>query len=93
MEDCTYYTIKLTPLFDRTFKKLKRHDPETLRMLENGIAKIVQAPMLGKPLRNALRNYRRIHIASSFVLLYEVKDCKILLIDFDHHDRIYKKYS
>jgi len=48
--------------------------------------------MLGKPLRNTLRNYRRVHV-DPFVLLYEIRMLEVRLMDFDHHDKIYKKYK
>ena len=93
MINCPEYTLKLTLSFDRVLKKLKRRNPQMWRALEHSIAKVVKEPLLGKPLGNVLRNYRRVHIEGSFVLIYEIKDCEIRFTDFDHHDRIYKKYS
>lgn len=93
MEDCPRHTLKLTPLFSAILKKLKRRDLAMLKRLDGGIAKILKRPSLGKPLGNVLRNYRRIHIEGSFVLLYAVNNCEVRLVDFDHHDKIYKKYS
>ncbi|MBI2099917.1 MAG: type II toxin-antitoxin system mRNA interferase toxin, RelE/StbE family [Candidatus Vogelbacteria bacterium] len=63
-----------------------------LKKLEHQIAKILREPIFGKPLRNVMRNYRRVHI-NSFVLVYEIVGQVIRLLDFDHHDRIYKKFS
>ena len=59
--------------------------------LRKQIEKIVENPVFGKPLRNVLRNYRRVHVDDSFVLVYEIYQYSIQLIDFDHHDNIYKK--
>ena len=59
--------------------------------LEAGVTKILRDPMLGKPLRNKFRGNRRVHIAGPFVLLYEIVGTEIRLLDFDHHDKIYKK--
>jgi len=39
-----------------------------------------------------LRNYRRIHV-DPYVLIYEIKQQEIRLLDFDHHNNIYKKYQ
>jgi mRNA-degrading endonuclease RelE of RelBE toxin-antitoxin system len=93
MTDTPPYTLVLSGAFKRIVKKLKRRDPAMLRQLEGGVAKILREPVLGKPLGNALRNYRRIHVEGSFVLLYELKGYEVRLIDLDHHDKIYKKYS
>ena len=93
MEDGSQYTLSLSATYKRALKKLKGHNISLLKSLEVGVAKILREPELGKPLRYTLRNYRRIHIAGSFVLLYEIRTLEVYLVDFDHHDRIYKKYS
>lgn len=86
------YRLALSPPFERILKLLKRQKPSLLRDLDHAIAKVFREPMFGKPLRHTMRNYRRVHIGS-FVLVYEVRAYEIRLLDFDHHDRIYKKYQ
>ena len=93
MEDDSQYTLVLSATYKHAIKKLKGHNTVLLKNLETGVAKILREPELGKPLRYTLRNYRRINIAGSFVLLYEIRVLEVYLVDFDHHDRIYKKYS
>lgn len=85
------YVLVIPPEFERILKSLKKK-ASLLSQLDNKIAKILKEPKLGKPLRNVLRNYRRIHVGS-FVLLYEIHQQEIRLLDFDHHDNIYKKYK
>ncbi len=93
MEDCQRYVPGFTSLFAGIVKKLNRRDPALLKEINRGMEKVLNQPMLGKPLGNVLRSYRRIHIEGYFVLLYEIKGCIVRFVDFDHHDRIYKKYS
>lgn len=78
--------------FEIILKKLKIKKPDVFRDLGKKIEKVVKEPILGKPLRNTLRNYRRIHM-DPFVLIYEIHMLEVRLIDFDHHDKIYKKYK
>jgi mRNA-degrading endonuclease RelE of RelBE toxin-antitoxin system len=85
------YTLALEPEVERIFKSLKRKNPDISREVESGIIKILRNPELGKPMRNVLRNQRRIQIAGSFVLLYEIAGNEVRLLDFDHHNKIYKK--
>lgn len=59
--------------------------------LAKEIRKVLKNPEIGKPLRYSLKSYRRTHIGS-FVLLYEIIGQVVRFLDFDHHDRIYKKY-
>ncbi len=54
--------------------------------------KAARIPNIGKPLRYALKHYRRLHMGS-FVLVYEFFKGELQFIDFDHHDKIYKKYK
>ncbi len=85
--------LTFSPGFEKTLRLLKRKNPDLVRVFSQQLPKIVSDPELGKPLRHSLRNYRRIHVDGSFVLLYELKEHEIRLIDLDHHDKIYKKYS
>ena len=86
------YKLVIPIEFELILKKLKNKKPDVFRDLAKKVEKIVKDPILGKPLRNTLRNYRRIHI-DSFVLIYEIRMLEVRLIDFDHHDKIYKKYK
>ena len=86
------YTLVVPPEFEAILKKLKRKKPGILALLVKKIDNVVNSPILGKPLRNTLRNYRRVHI-DPFVLIYEIHLMEVRLIDFDHHDKIYKKYK
>ncbi len=87
------YRVYFSPEFANVIKKLRKLKPNIVRELVLYFPRLERNHELGKPLRNKLRGYRRLHIAGSFVLMYEVHDNYVCLIDFDHHDRIYKKYS
>ena len=56
------------------------------------IAEISGNPQHYKPLRHDLKGLRRVHIGH-FVLVFRIieADKKVRFLDFDHHDRIYKK--
>ncbi len=91
MAQAARHTLAVGPEVEQILKALKKKNPDLFREVEAGVNKLLRSPESGKPLRNILRNCRRIHIASSFVLLYEIKEMTIILLDFDHHDKIYKK--
>ena len=93
MTESVRFKLTLEPEVERIFKSVKRKNPDLSRDIESGVIKILRSPELGKPMRNILSNQRRIHIASSFVLLYEIVGTEIRLLDFDHHNKIYKKHS
>jgi mRNA-degrading endonuclease RelE of RelBE toxin-antitoxin system len=91
MPDSMSYKLVVPIEFEIILKKLKNKKPDVFKNLEKKIEKVARNPILGKPLRNTLRNYRRVHM-DSFVLIYEIRMLEVRLIDFDHHDKIYKKY-
>jgi mRNA-degrading endonuclease RelE of RelBE toxin-antitoxin system len=86
------YTLVIPDEFETILKKLKRSKPSLLQDLQKAIRKVSRDPLLGKPLRNVLRMHRRVHIGA-FVLMYEIKGDEIRLLDFDHHDKVYKRSS
>ena len=87
----TVYSLKLSSHFDDIFTHAAHHDRHLFEKIQHQIEKILREPTLGKPLRNVLRNRRRVHI-NPFVLVYEINGIEIEILDFDHHDKIYKKY-
>mgnify|MGYP001563091347 FL=1 len=83
--------IVFSSVFERIVKKCKKSNLELFDELAHQIEKIISEPTVGKPLRYTLKNRRRVHVGS-FVLIYEFHQNELRFLDFDHHDRIYKKY-
>ncbi len=63
-----------------------------LHLIDNKVQDILAAPHRFKPLRKPLQNKRRVHVGGSYVLVYEINEKRklVTLMDFDHHDNIYK---
>ncbi len=74
----------------KTLKRISKKDKNVLKQIENQVLKIISNPTIGKPLRNILKNYRRVHIGS-FVLVYKITETEIVFMDYSHHDKVYKK--
>lgn len=86
------YKLAVKESLDKKFKKLQKKDKEMLRLINRKVQDILEDPYRFKPLRKPLQNKRRVHVGGSFVLIYEVneKEKVVTLLDFDHHDNIYK---
>lgn len=86
------YRLAIKEGLDRKFKKLQKKDKELLRLIQNKVQDILIDPYRFKPLRKPLQNKRRVHVGGSFVLIYETDEKQriVTLLDFDHHDNIYK---
>jgi YafQ family addiction module toxin component len=78
--------------FKKILEKMAKKDKSGLRKVEDQVYKIISNPFAGKPLRNVMKSYRRVHIGP-FVLVYKIENQEITFADYDHHDHIYKKYS
>ena len=86
------YRLLIKESLDKKFKRLSKKDKETLRIINRKVRDILEDPHRFKPLRRPMQNKRRVHVAGSFVLVYEIdeKQKTVTLLDFDHHDNIYK---
>ena len=84
------YELKTTKKFDKIFVKLTKKDPIQANSIIKKIEQILKNPEHFKPLRANMKGVRRVHIDSSFVLIYEIKGRFVILLDYDHHDNIYE---
>jgi len=75
----------------RKINKACKKNPLLKGVLESKIPEILSFPEHFKPLKNPDKGIRRVHILKSFVLTYKLNDGIVYFIDFDHHDKIYKK--
>lgn len=85
------YTLLIPIHLDKLFTKLAKRDKRQLEAIFAKITQIRQNPCHFKPLRGDQKGARRVHVASSFVLTYEIDEEKKLvrILDYDHHDNIY----
>lgn len=86
------YRLYVKEGLDKKLKKLRKKDGELVRMIGRKVEDILEDPYRFKPLRKPLQNKRRVHVGGSFVLIYEMDEeaGSVTLLDFDHHDNIYK---
>jgi mRNA interferase RelE/StbE len=86
------FKLAVKESLDRKFKRLRTKDKEMLRLVEKKVKDILTDPYRFKPLRKPMQNKRRVHVGGPFVLVYEINERGrvVTLLDFDHHDNIYK---
>lgn len=86
------YSIEFTKELIRKMEKLQKKNKKAFDIIIKKIREIKQNPQHYKPLRYDMKNLRRVHIEKSFVLTYRIDEYnkKIILEDYEHHDRIYK---
>lgn len=87
---------ELKPELEKILGKLKKKQPVAFSAVMKKINEIVNSgdPDHYKPLRFNLRNKKRVHIMSSFVLVftYDKQREFISFLDYDHHDVIYGRH-
>lgn len=79
----TYY-------FEKRFKKLTKKDGLLKERIIRKIQEVINNPDIGEPKRHAFRGLRSVHI-DPFVVAFVVIKNTILLINFDHHDKVYEE--
>lgn len=87
------YKLEVPENLDKVFAKLSKKDKKLLEIINNKIKHILENPYQSKPLRNEMAGIRRVHIRKSFVLTYEIIESEkiVRILDYDHHDKIFKK--
>lgn len=75
-----------TEKFEREFKKIK--DTGLKEKLKKQIKKITENPNFGKPLRYDLKGEWTIYV-KPYRLIYKVEDDKLILLRFEHRDKVY----
>ncbi|MEK6849023.1 MAG: type II toxin-antitoxin system mRNA interferase toxin, RelE/StbE family [Nanoarchaeota archaeon] len=85
------FLLDIPEQLDKLFKKLAQRDKKQLEALDKKIKQVLADPYHFKPLRGDKKGSRRVHIDSSFVLIYEIdeKNNTIKLLDYQHHDSVY----
>ncbi|MDD3159497.1 MAG: addiction module toxin RelE [Candidatus ainarchaeum sp.] len=82
----------IVPISD-ILKKLKKKDKSLFAKLEKKINQIINLNYYElqhfKNLKYPSNEFKRVHVGS-FVLTFKVTQDKIIFVDFDHHDKIYK---
>ena len=85
------YSLEFSKEFERVFEKLQKKNPKQCEIILKKLGEIIQQTGHYKPLSHNLKGYRRVHIDKSFVLVFKSEGTKVIAVDYDHHDNIYKK--
>ncbi len=91
------FDFNLTDELKLVIEKLAKKDKKRAEIINKKIRQIINSDNVSiqhyKNLKYELKEFKGVHIDSSFVLVFKVDIQKnfILFVDFDHHDKIYKK--
>jgi len=85
------YSLFISPECRKEIRKLTRKNLHLQSILEKKIKEILDNPTRFKPLRNELAGYYRVHIMTSFVLIFTVdtEERTVSFVNFSHHDDAY----
>ena len=82
------YEIIYADEFIKSIKKLKKKNPKMAERIIKKLDEVIDNPQKFKSLRNVLAGYKRIHFGS-FVLIFTVKEDRVIIVSLDHHDKAY----
>jgi len=85
------WALEASREFERDFRKLCAKNAKLRRTVERKVEQILLQPTYYKPLRAPLEGIRRVHVAGSFVLLFEPDEKRrvVRLLRLAHHDEAY----
>ncbi len=85
------YELEVSDLADKKFYKIAKKNKVLFEAISKKVEEIKANPEHFKPLTGNMKGQRRIHFGH-FVLTFEIIYEKniIRILDFDHHDKIYK---
>ena len=85
------YSLEIIPEIKKIFEKLQKKNPKQLEIIYKKITQILADPYHFKPLRGDMKGSRRVHIDSSFVLVYDIdeENKKVRVLKYAHHDKAY----
>ena len=83
-------TIDPEPKVEAIFRKMWKKDSVRFGQIETKLLELSENPEIGKPLKQPLKGFWRLHIGH-YVLIYKIDKInqKITLTDFTHHDEAY----
>lgn len=87
------YSLSIRPELDKKLNKLYNKNKKQYEIIMKKVEEIIINPNHFKNLRAPLQDLKRVHIDSNFVLTFSVDEQTktVILEDFDHHDKIYRK--
>jgi len=87
------FSDELEETLDKLFKKDRKRYEAIMKKAEEVASRDLTTVEFYKNLRYDKKEYKRVHIDKSFILMFKVfKEKKFILFDmFDHHDNIYKR--
>lgn len=87
--------FEIKPHLQKILKKLSKKNKTAYEAVINKIAEVVNSENVEhyKNLRHDLKDKKRVHVASSFVLVFSYDKAKdyVSFLDYDHHDKIYRR--
>ena len=86
------YALEVKEGVDRAFRRMAKKDRIRLEAVEKKVQEILEDPHRSKPLRAPMEGKRRVHVGP-FVLVYEIDEQRkvVILLDFEHHDTVYRR--
>ena len=87
------YQLAMRPSLQKKLVKVGVKNPKQAESIVKKSEEIVIDPNRYKNLRAPLNHWKRVHIDKHFILTFSIdEDTKtIILEDYNHHDKIYKR--
>ena len=86
------YNLEMRDHLYKLFKKMEKKDRQKLEIINKKVREILEDPHRYKLLKAPMQHMYRVHIGSSFILIFSINEKmkSVTLEDFAHHDEAYR---
>jgi len=85
------WALEVSPEFERDYRTTCRRNAGFRRAVDTKVLQILEDPTRFKPLRAPMQGLRRVHVASSYVIIFEADLTRkaVRFLRLAHHDEAY----
>ena len=85
------WALEVSEEFERDYRKSRRRNAGFRRAVDAKVDQILEDPLRFKPLRSPMPGLRRVHVAGSYVIVFEPDPGRkaVRFLRLAHHDEAY----
>ena len=85
------YQLEIGKDVEEKFERMRKKNKVALEAIGKKIKQVLEDPHRFKPLKTPMQGKWRVHIDSSFVLIYSIDEQNntVSILDYAHHDEVY----
>jgi len=86
------YDLEVCERVDRIFRKIAKKERLHHEAIEKKVEQILENPHRFDELHAPMQGRHHVHVMSSFVLIYSIDEKRktVVILDYGHHDKVFR---